>query len=394
MKGKKIAMLGPVYPYKGGIAHYTSLMYRQLSKHNKVWMISYSLQYPKFLYPGGEQKDDRNNTFQIHGTKFLLNTVNPVSYRTVVKAVKRMEPDLLIIQWWHPFFAPAYGYIAKKLKKYMTVLFVCHNVLPHEAFPFGRILTGMALKNGRCFVIHSKEDEQNLCSLLPDAVYQRTVHPTYRAFRHQNMSAEEARKQLEISSETQVLLFFGFVRKYKGLKYILKAMSAIRTELPNCELLIAGDFFDNDKEEYLAFIKKLGIDNCIRIFDGYIPDSEVEKFFMASDLVVLPYESATQSGIVQIAFGFEVPVIVTDVGGLPEVVEDGKTGYVVPPHSSKALEERIICFFQKGKKDEFQIQIRKGAGRFSWDSMEKTIGILYERAEKILYLNKSGDCIK
>lgn len=390
MKGKKIAMLGPVYPYKGGIAHYTSLMYRQLSKHNKVWMISYSLQYPKILYPGGEQKDDRNDAFHIHGTKFLLNTVNPASYYNVVKAVKRLEPDLLIIQWWHPFFAPAYGYIAKKLKKRMTVLFVCHNVLPHESFPFGRLLTGMALKNGRYFVIHSKEDEQNLCSLLPDAVYQRTVHPTYRAFRQQNMNVAEARKCLKIGSEKQVILFFGFVRKYKGLKYILEAMPAVHRQLPDCELLIAGDFFNHDKEEYLAFIKKLGIGSCIRIFDGYIPDGEVEKFFAASDLVVLPYESATQSGIVQIAFGFEVPVIVTDVGGLPEVVEDGKTGYVVAP-CSRALEEKIICFFRESKKNEFQEQIRKEARRFSWDNIEKAVDILYEREKErtILHLDRN-----
>ncbi len=382
MRGKKIAMLGPVYPYKGGIAHYTSLMYQQLSKYNKVWMISYSLQYPKILYPGRGQKDDRSNTFQIHGTKFLLNTVNPVSYHAVVKALKRMEPDLLIIQWWHPFFAPAYRYIAKKLKRHMTVLFVCHNVLPHEDFPFSRILAGMALRNGLCFLVHSKEDEKNLRSLLPDAVYQRTVHPTYRTFRYRNMDTKEARKRLKINSEKQVLLFFGFVRKYKGLKYILEAMPAIHRALPDCELLIAGDFFGGDKEKYLVSIKKLGIDRCIRIFDGYIPDSEVEKFFMASDLVVLPYESATQSGIVQIAFGFEVPVIVTDVGGLSEVVTDGKTGYVVEPRSSKDLGERVICFFQQGKKHEFQEQIRKEAGRFSWDSMENVVGSLYERANK------------
>lgn len=170
--------------------------------------------------------------------------------------------------------------------------------------------------------------------------------------------------------------------QYCGADVEKLVMPAIHRALPDCELLIAGDFFGGDKEKYLVSIKKLGIDRCIRIFDGYIPDSEVEKFFMASDLVVLPYESATQSGIVQIAFGFEVPVIVTDVGGLSEVVTDGKTGYVVEPRSSKDLGERVICFFQQGKKHEFQEQIRKEAGRFSWDSMENVVGSLYERANK------------
>lgn len=380
MEGKKIVILGPVHPYKGGIAHYTSLLYRQMSKRNHVRMISYRLQYPKFLYPGGEQKEDKDDAFRIAGTRFLLNTVNPVSYLLTAREIRKLKPDLLIIQWWHPFFAPAYVSITKLLKKRVPILYICHNVLPHEVFPCSRFLTRQALGNGWCFIVQSEEDERNLCSLLKAPVYQRTVHPTYSVFRQKKLDRLEARKQLAISSQKQVLLFFGFVRKYKGLKYILQAMPEIRRQLPECELLIVGDFFGNDKEQYLTMVRRFGIDGCVRIFDGYIPDAEVETYFAASNLVVLPYESATQSGIVQIAFGFGIPVIVTNVGGLPEVVDDGKTGYVVPPFDSRELGKRVIQFFKQGKQEEFQENIQKDEGRFSWEHMEQVIEALYERS--------------
>lgn len=247
------------------------------------------------------------------------------------------------------------------------------------------MLTRMALKCGQCYIVQSKEDERNLCGLLKNPVYQRTVHPTYNVFRRKNIGRLQARKQLKINVEKQVLLFFGFVRKYKGLSYILQAMPAIRKQLPECELLVVGDFFENDKERYLDMIHKLQIADCVRIFEGYIPDAEVEKYFAASDLAVLPYETATQSGIVQIAFGFGLPVVVTNVGGLPEVVDDGRTGYVVPPFDSKELGRRVIQFFKQGKQCEFRENIKKSAERFSWENMEQVIAELYERIKANQY---------
>lgn len=370
---KKIVMLGPVYPYKGGISHYTCLMYRQLSQHHDVTMLSYSLQYPKILYPGGEQKDFKNDAFKIEDVKFVLNTINPFTYWKTARIINKIQPDFVIIQWWHPFFAPSYWCLSKLIKKHTKILFVCHNVLPHENFPFGKFLSKITLKNGHHYIVQSKEDEKNLCEMLPSPHYVRTVHPTYNVFKQQNLSKEEARNLLGISSDSQILLFFGFVRKYKGLKYILEAMPVIKQTLPKCKLLIVGDFFGSDKEEYLSMIQELQIESSICIFDGYIPDNEVEKFFAASDLVVLPYESATQSGIIQIAYGFEIPVIATAVGGLPEVVSDQKTGYLIPPKNSIVLADKVIEFFQKNKADDFHQHILDEAYRFSWEHMEETI---------------------
>ncbi len=382
MNRKKIVMLGPVYPYKGGIAHYTSLMYRQMAKRNNVTMFSYRLQYPKCLYPGGEQKDYKDNAFKIENTKFVLNTINPLSYLKTAREIMMRRPDLLIVQWWHPFFAPAYWSIVKLLRKRVPVLFICHNVLPHERFPFGRFLTRMTLKNGDGYIVQSKEDEQKLCSILLSPIYQKTVHPTYNIFKQKNLSREEARKQLAVEDERPILLFFGFVRKYKGLKYILEAMPAIHKKIPECELFVVGDFFEDDKEEYISLIEKTGAGSAVRIYDGYIPDNEVETFFAAADLVVLPYESATQSGIVQIAYGFGLPVLVTDVGGLPDVVSDGKTGYVVPPMDSEILGKKVIEFFEEDKKSEFQKNIQNETDRFSWDNMETVIEKVYEEVKQ------------
>lgn len=363
---KKIVLVGPVYPYKGGISHYTGLMYRALSKKYDVTMISYSFQYPKLLYKK-EQRDYSNDSFKIEDTNYLINTANPFNWILSAKKIKDIHPDLVIIQWWHPYFAPCYQAIAKHLKD-TKVLFVCHNVFPHERFPMDKFLTRKTLDKGSCFIVQSGQDEDDLKSIISNANYVRAVHPTYNAFKMQNMSKEQARNILGISEDQKILLFFGFVRKYKGLDYLIQAMPEIKKQLNNCKLLIVGDFGD-DKAEYISSINKENVSDVIEIYDGYIPDKEVEKFFAASDVVVLPYVSATQSGIVQIAYGFEKPVIATEVGGLPDVVTDGKTGYLVPAENPKALSDAVIKFFEEDNQKDFEAGVKEESYRFSWDRM-------------------------
>lgn len=371
----KIVMIGPVFPYKGGIAHYTSLMYQNLAKYHDVSMISYKLQYPRFLYKK-EQKDFENDNFRVEGTEYLIHTANPFNWLSSAGKIKKLCPDLVIIQWWHPYFSPCYWVLSKLLKR-TKILFLCHNVFPHERFPMDRILTKHVLKQGDCFIVQSAQDEEDLKSIRADAIYSKTVHPTYNAFKLENMSRQEAREQLHLSGE-KVLLFFGFVRKYKGLKYLLQAMPRISRELSDVKLLIVGDF-DNDKHEYMEMIQEWKIQEYIEIHDGYIPDKEVEKFFAASDVVVLPYESATQSGIVQIAYGFEKPVIASNVGGLPEVVTDGKTGFITNAKDSDDLAEKVIQFFNKKKADEFRNEIVKEADKYSWDHLRRVVEKLIQR---------------
>ena len=375
-KLKKIVLIGPVYPYKGGISHYTGLMYRALSAKYDVSMISYRFQYPKFLYKK-EQKDYENDSFKIGGTDYMIHTANPVNWFSVAGKIRKINPDLIIFQWWHPYFAPCYWSVAKLLKKYRK-LFVCHNVFPHERFPFDRLLAKMVLRQGDSFIVQSGKDGEDLKTILPDAVYEQTVHPTYNAFKFEEMSKEEGRRRLNIAPDRKLLLFFGFVREYKGLKYILEAMPRIAEKQKNISLLIVGDFGSQEnKGFYEKIIEKNGINDYVEIYDGYIPDKEIEKFFAACDLVVLPYESATQSGIVQIAYGFEKPVVVTNVGGLPDVVNDGRTGYIVEPGNPKALAEAVNRYFDEQKEAEFEENVKKEAYRFSWDRMVETVERLF-----------------
>ena len=375
-KLKKIVLIGPVYPYKGGISHYTGLMFRALSAKYEVSMISYRFQYPKFLYKK-EQKDYENDSFKIDGTDYMIHTANPVNWFSVAGKIRKINPDLIIFQWWHPYFAPCYWSVAKLLKKYRK-LFVCHNVFPHERFPFDRLLAKMVLRQGDSFIVQSGKDGEDLKTILPDAVYEQTVHPTYNAFKFEEMSKEEGRRRLNIAPDRKLLLFFGFVREYKGLKYILEAMPRIAEKQKNISLLIVGDFGSQEnKGFYEKIIEKNGINDYVEIYDGYIPDKEIEKFFAACDLVVLPYESATQSGIVQIAYGFEKPVVVTNVGGLPDVVNDGRTGYIVEPGNPKALAEAVNRYFDEQKEAEFEENVKKEAYRFSWDRMVETVERLF-----------------
>ena len=229
----KIVLIGPVYPYKGGIAHYTSLLYKALSKENDVLMISYKMQYPKFLFKK-EQKDYSNDTFKVEGAEFLINTANPFNIWKVGKSIKKMKPDMVLLQWWHPYFAPCYRILEKSLGKKIKIVFTCHNVFPHERFAMDKFLTKIILKRGNGFIVHSKKDEEDLKKIKENPNYKFNPHPTYNAFKLRGITKMQGRQEIvdkdgfDIDDKTQLLLFFGFVREYKGLKYILNAMQNIK----------------------------------------------------------------------------------------------------------------------------------------------------------------------
>lgn len=381
----KMIMIGPVFPYKGGIAHYTSLLYRALSKEHEVELVSYKMQYPKLLFRK-EQKDYSNDMFKVDNTRFLLNTANPFNIISTAHKINAMSPDVVLFQWWHPYFAPCYRILMNHLHKNIKVFFTCHNVFPHERFPLDRFLTKFVLKKGDGFIVQSKSDEQDLLELKPDANEIYNPHPTYNAFKLRGIHKEAARKEIremdhfDLTIDKQVLLFFGFVREYKGLKHLLNAMPEISKKLPDARLLVVGSFGD-DKESYTEMIKQHGIEDIVYLKDSYTPDNEVEKYFAASDLVVLPYEDATQSGIVQIAYGFEKPCLVTNVGGLPDVVSDGKTGYVVEKKNPHAIAEAVIDFFENQQGQKMHQGVIQEADKFSWEKMVKTINSLYLHQE-------------
>lgn len=371
----RIVLIGPVYPYKGGISHYTSLLCRALRQKHEVIMVSYKMQYPKFLFKK-EQKDYSNKSFQVDDTKYWIHTANPINLFLAARRIRKLRPDAVILQWWHPYFAPCYRILATLLGE-IPLLITCHNVFPHERFPLDRFLTRMVLKRADGYIVQSHLDEKDLLTVMPDANYVVTPHPTYNAFKMKNMSRAEARELLAVGHDSPMLLFFGFVREYKGLKYLLDALPEVKKRIPDISLWVVGDFGD-DKDVYLEQIERNRIGDNIRLVEGYVPDQEVEKYFAAADLVVLPYVSATQSGIVQIAYGFDKPVVVTDVGGLPDVVRHKETGYVVPSGNAQEIAKAVISFYQEDRETDWESNIRKQAAEFSWETM-------VERMEKYFF---------
>ena len=229
-------MIGPVYPYKGGIAHYTGLMCKALRKKYDVTMVSFQMQYPKFLYKK-EQKDYDNPQFEVPETKYWIHTANPFNIVKASKWILKEKPDLVIFPWWHPYFAPCFWIMEKMLKKHTKIMFLCHNVFPHERFPMDRFLTKKVLEKGDYFIVQSKMDESDLYQIKSDPVVKLTPHPTYNAFRLQNLSRSESRELIRASEDEKILLFFGFVREYKGLKHLLRAMPKITNQVENLRLL-------------------------------------------------------------------------------------------------------------------------------------------------------------
>ncbi len=366
----RFIVLGPTHPIKGGISHYTTILVRELRKKHDVRFISYKFQYPKFLYPGTGQTDDKSEGIRIDNEP-IFHSMNPFSLSRIVREIRRDDPDIFLLNWVTFFFAPHIHYMLKRVKPLRTrSLMICHNVKQHEDRPMEAYFTRMAFRHCDRFIVHSEEDRNNLLQYRPDANVKKNLHPTYDIFATEYpWERDAARAALDVDGE--VLLFFGVVRPYKGLKHLIDAMPAI-LEKRKVTLLVVGDFWGGP-EEYRKQIGKLGVGEHVRLFDQYTPNEEVGKYFMASDLAVLPYESATQSGITQIAYGFGLPCVVTNVGGLPEVVDDGRTGYIVPPKDARAISDAVLRFFDERDKVDWSGNIREFIRRFSWDHMIDTI---------------------
>lgn len=358
-KSDGIVVIGPVYPYKGGISHYTGLMIKALKKKYDVCTISYSMQYPGFLFRK-EQKDYDNDSFKIEDAEYLINTASVPNIIKTAGYINSLSPRLVIVQWWHPYFSPCYNILLKRIKA--KTLLICHNVFPHERFPFDRFLTSSVMKKADHYILHSKKEADELLSIVPEADYAVNMHPTYDAF---NMGREET-GSFEPGGR---LLFFGFVRPYKGLDVLLEAMKL----LPDVTGLdIVGDFADSSMK-YRAMIESFNLTERVTIREGYVPDREVEKYFKRCDAVVLPYIEATQSGIAQIAFGFKKPVISTTAGGLSEVVIDGKTGVLCRPSDPEDLASAVKRFYELKGTVDFESNIEEDRERFSWEHMVGTI---------------------
>jgi glycosyltransferase involved in cell wall biosynthesis len=367
----KVALIGPTYPFRGGISHYTTLLYAHLQRRYQTLFLTFSRKYPKFIFPGNTSHD--SSDMQLSETEAIpiIDWASPFSWFKTGLLVARWSPDMVIFPWWMWGWAIPFYIIGRvvSLKNSATILYICHNVIEHETSFWKKLLSRLALSIGGAFIVHSGQDYEDLKRIFPNARIEVAFHPTYEAFKHSTLTKKEARKKLGLGVKfKKVVLFFGIVRPYKGLIYLIEALPMIAAQIPDLCLVIAGEFWES-KKAYLQRIAELQIEDNVRIFDQYVPNEDVATYFLAADLVVPPYISGTGSGIVQIAFGFDKPVIASSVGCLSEVVNHGKTGYVVNAADTDAIVDAVISFYEHNQEEIFAKNIRNGRARFSWDKM-------------------------
>jgi glycosyltransferase involved in cell wall biosynthesis len=371
----KFSVIGPTHPFRGGISHYTTLLVRQLRTRHDVQFIAYSRQYPSWLYPGATDRDPSTTSVIEEQADSKFDALSLWQWWKVSRQVGLNRPDLVILPWSAVYWSPFYGLFLLGLKRFGNVkaLFICHNVLEHEPSFFKSAISKIALSYGDVYLTHSEWDKQNLLSWLGklrEPQVKTCVHPLYQPFSIERLNREEARTRLGIKGK-RVLLFFGFIREYKGLEYLLRSIPLILREYP-IHLVIAGEVW-GEVAPYIEMIRGLDIDRHVTLINRYIPNEEVSVFFDAADLVVIPFVSATQSGVVQLAFAFGKPVVVGNVGGLPEAVQDGKTGYLVPPRNPEAIAHAVTNFYQGMRESEMVKAIQEMQSKDSWSALTSTI---------------------
>ncbi len=371
----RICILGTAWPYRGGLAAFNERLAKQFQDEgHEVELLTFTVQYPNFLFPGKTQYSDSEAPEGLV-TRRVLNSCNPVNWVRVGKAIGRAAPDLLICCYWMAFFAPAYSAISRMAKKNgkTRCIALVHNMIPHEPSLLDKFFAPGFVQSQDGFVALSEsvvkdiegiEQKFSRGAISKPKTY--SPHPIYDHY-GARMSKEEACKALNLPSEKDYMLFFGLVRAYKGLDLLLEAFGKVKDELPVLQLIIAGEFYE-DEEKYRAQIARLGLEGRVVVRNEFIPDGDLRKYFGAADLVVQPYRSATQSGVTQVAFHFEKPMLVTNVGGLAEIVHDHRMGYACEP-SAEAIAEDIMDYFRQHRQADYTDYLKKEKNKYSWSRM-------------------------
>lgn len=369
-----ITLIGPAHPYRGGIAHFNEMTMRGLMQRgHDVQAVTFSRQYPESLFPGRSQLTEGPPPDDLPRAERLIDTLNPLSWTRAARHIARETPDAVVFQFWMPFFAPAYGTIARWMRwKGTRILAVVHNALPHERHLGDALLGRFFLRACDGFVVMSEAVAADLQPLRrAEAQVRRIEHPLYTRF-GEAVPRAEARAALDLPPDVPVILFFGFVREYKGLHVLLEALPQVAGHLPNVRLVVAGEWYD-DPARYESIIRKHGMEDRVSIHNRYIPSEVVPVFFSAADVVAQPYVTATQSGVAQIAFHFDTPVVVTDVGGLAEVVPHERAGLVVPPENPHALAQALVRFFAEDLRSDLAAGVRQQKHRYHPDRLIEAI---------------------
>lgn len=364
----KIAFLSTFYPFRGGIAQFNGALFRALENEHEVKAFNFTTQYPKLFFPGKTQLVASDDNADPIPTEQVLSSVSPVSYRTTTKRIIEYEPDILIIGYWMPFMAPSLGYVAGKLRKKCKVVAIVHNAIPHERSSLDKVLGDYFFKRiDRCIAL-SESVKKDIQSAYPQLPIKALRHPIYNHF-GSKVDRSEAAYKLDLDSNHNYLLFFGIIRAYKGLDTLLEAMKDISETY---HLIIAGEAYESF-EKYQRIIDKHGLKDKVHIYNEYIPDHEVKYYFSVADCCVLPYKSATQSGIVAIAQHFEVPVIATNVGGLDEFIKDGKTGFLVEENTPLSIVEAVCKINNDGVLSDFKKQLSQQSASLSWEHFAENL---------------------
>ena len=367
---KKIIIIGPAWPLRGGLASFDERLCRQFSREGfDASIYTFSLQYPDFLFPGTTQysTDPAPDDVKI---KVCINSINPLNWIKVGYALKKVKPDLIIVRYWLPLMGPCLGSILRiaKSNNYTKVVCIADNVIPHEKRPGDKPFTQYFVKPIDAFVTMSEKVMKDLTSFTNKPAKQ-VVHPLYDNF-GEGIPKEEARKKLGLPENEKIILFFGFIRKYKGLDLLLEAMNDDRIRRSGIKLLVAGEFYEK-REEYDALIEQLNIASQLLLRTDFIADSEVRYYLSAADFVIQPYRNATQSGVTPLAYHFEKPMLVTNVGGLPDLVPDGKVG-IVTEADAKAIATGILSLYESGE-NYFLPNLREEKKKYSWNKLSEAI---------------------
>ncbi len=375
----KIVIIGPAHPLRGGgITTFNERLARQFQNEgHQTTIYSFSLQYPGFLFPGKSQFTDAPAPEGLD-IRSRINSINPFNWLSIGKEIKKLKPDIVVVRYWIPLMGPCLGTILRIIKKnkHTRIICIADNIIPHEKRIGDKPFTRYFIKPVDAFITMSEKVLADLRLFTTTKKALLVPHPLYDNF-GEKISKEAARRELGIRNEELVVLFFGFIRKYKGLDILLEAVNILKERSPihNSQftipkLLIAGEFYE-DRKVYDEQIERLGIKDQLILHTDFIPDNEVKNYMCAADVVIQPYRNATQSGVTPLAYHFEVPMIVTNVGGLPAMVPDNKVGLVAEP-TAESLAEKIIEYFQKGE-NHFLPHLLEEKKKFSWTKMVESI---------------------
>lgn len=374
----RIVIVGPAHPYRGGIADTNESLCMALNENgHDAYIVTFTVQYPEFLFPGKTQYTTDPAPKDLRIDRWM-NTVNPLTWAGTARKINRLKPDLVIIRYWLPFLAPCLGTIARLLNKSIVRIAMCDNIIPHEKRIGDKLFTRYFTGSFHGFITLSQKiiGELDQFTNKPKTSFPHPINKNLGT----KIDVFEARKKLGLDPNGRFLLFFGLIRAYKGLDLTIRSLAVERLKALGIRLIIAGEFYD-ERAPYEALIKESGLENQVTIVDQFVPTADIKTYFSAADMAIQTYITASQSGVTQLAFNFDCPILVTDVGGLSEVVEDGKLGYVCPKNEED-IASSIEDFYTKNRKLEFQEHIIKEKLKYSWNAFGDRVVELYEKVKK------------